>query len=371
MKLKNQFLIAGLFAAAACTSQNVAEPTPELTDEVAAEETGQTPAGLEAQGWSKVRPGGDVACTDGSEFYFMVRPGRAEQILFYLEGGGGCWNKASCNPEGTPTAKLNLIDQEEPDEGIFDADNAENPFADYTSIYVPYCSGDVHLGANDVVYPGTDDTDQPLPVFHRGRANAQSAIDWVTQNYAAPDTIFVTGVSAGGVPTPLYASILANNYEDARVASLGDGAGGYRRKGALPGRLENWGILNHLNAVPAFEDISEDTWSYEQLYINGAEAHPDITFARFDYSADPAQWRFLSGNSEYDTLLGNMLANNDDIRDAVPNFRAYIAEGEAHTVMQKPEFYTLTSSGVRLVDWVAQLASGEPVDDVLCEACTR
>ncbi|WP_321490218.1 pectin acetylesterase-family hydrolase [uncultured Hyphomonas sp.] len=323
----------------------------------------------QAAEWRKVFPGGDTRCTDGTEFHFMVHEADPKELLFYLEGGGGCWNKASCDPNGSPTAKLNVADQKDPTEGIFDFSNPKNPFANYTVVYVPYCSGDVHIGDNYIVYPGRDETDPPLPVYHRGRANVQSAIDWVSAHHDELDDIFVTGVSAGAVPTPLYASILSDRYSDAKISSLGDGAGGYRRASPMNDRLGDWGVFNQINTVPGFENLTPSTWSYEQIYVAAAKQHPDINMARFDFAADPAQWRFLSGNSEFDTLLENLVANNNDIRIGAPDFRAYIAPGAVHTILQKNALYETTVNGVVLVDWIAALAQHAPEEDVKCNEC--
>lgn len=357
-------LFGGLVTLSGCESK---APAPSAGTNAGVVQPAETaPAETD---WTQVAPGGETRCTDGSEFHFLVRQGDRESLVFYLEGGGGCWNKASCDPAGTPTAKINLAGQEAPDEGIFDFANPKNPFSRHTVVYVPYCSGDVHIGLNDVVYPGTDESDPPLPVAHRGRANVQSAMDWVTSNHETLNDIFVSGSSAGAVPAPLYASMLAGQYGDARITSLGDGAGGYRRATPMTNRLSDWGVFNHINNIAGFEDLSPPDWTYEQLYIYAARAYPEVQHARFDFASDPAQWRFLSGNSTYDTLLQNLLANNEDIRRADPGFRAYIAAGAEHTILQKNALYELTTEDTPLIDWVSAIASHKAVDDVTCSEC--
>ena len=59
-------------------------------------------------------------------------------------------------------------------------------------------------------------------------------------------------------------------------------------------------------------------------------------------------------------LLGNLAA----IRATTPNFRSCLLEGSAHCALPRPEFYTLTSGGVRLRDWVAAQAEGRPVPNL-------
>jgi hypothetical protein len=47
-----------------------------------------------------VLPGGNTRCifSDSSPFAFQVIPGDSDKLLFYFQGGGGCWNKLSTSP---------------------------------------------------------------------------------------------------------------------------------------------------------------------------------------------------------------------------------------------------------------------------------
>jgi hypothetical protein len=59
-------------------------------------------------------------------------------------------------------------------------------------------------------------------------------------------------------------------------------------------------------------------------------------------------------------LLGNLAA----IRASSPNFHSCLLEGSEHCALPRPEFYTLTSGGVWLRDWVAAQAEGKPVGNL-------
>ena len=317
--------------------------------------------------WSRVSPGGDTMCSDGSEFFFLTHAGDPDKLVFFLEGGGGCSESSSCDPEGQPTYKMTLQDQPMPATGIFDFDNSENPFSDYSMVYVPYCTGDVHIGDNDAVYQRPNG--ETFTVHHRGWPNAKAALDWVFDRSFAPDAIFVTGESAGAIPTPIYASLLADQYGNARIVSLGDGAGGYRYERPVTSQQDRWQMFNFVTQVPGFGDLTPENWSFEQLYIQAGQAFPEITLARFDFASDAAQSWFLGSNSENETLLENLHENNADISKSLSDFRTFIAPSDAHTVLGKRAFYSLSVNDTRLRDWVADLAIGERVDDILCEGC--
>lgn len=363
---KNIALTLAFIAASACSTsvQPISTGEQNGTSEVS---TISTPLSAE---WTKITPGGNTMCSDGSEFFLMTHQGDPEKLLFFLEGGGGCSASQSCDPEGDPTYKMSLTGQPVPHAGIFDLQNPENPFAQHTMVYVPYCTGDVHLGSNDTVYERAGSDEPEFTIHHRGRVNAQSGLDWAFENMSEASDIFVTGESAGAIPTPLIASLLADHYPDAQIASLGDGAGGYRYATPVTTQLTRWGILEHLNTTPGFETITPGTWSFEQLYVTAGQAHPNMALARFDFALDNAQSWFLGTNSQNPTLLENITENNADIQMATPQFRSFIAGSDKHTIVAGPGFYALQSQGKPLKDWVTSLANHEPVESFRCLDCT-
>ena len=54
------------------------------------------------------------------------------------------------------------------------------------------------------------------------------------------------------------------------------------------------------------------------------------------------------------------------ITAGAPTFRSFIAGGVKHVVLPYPEFYSYQAGGVRVRDWIADIADGKPVDDVDC-----
>jgi glyoxylase-like metal-dependent hydrolase (beta-lactamase superfamily II) len=334
----------------------------------------QTPgiASLSA-GWHEFSPGGETRCSDGTPYKFYARPGAVEDLLIYMQGGGACWFRENCDPAMEPTYKINLANDQPGAFGIFNFDNPDNPFADYSVVIAPYCTADTHLGASDTVYPPVEDGQEPLTIYHRGRANMQAVLDWTFDNVPDPERVFVTGSSAGSIPSPFYAALVADHYPNAKVAQLGDGAGGYRRAANNDARPDRqWGTFNYINSEPGFETMSRETFNYERLYIAAAKAHPEILFAEFDNAEDAVQKRFLALSGQTDVKLQQALeANHGDIQAEVINFRAYIAGGAGHTILGRPDFYTAAANGTAVRDWVAGLASFADVTDVTCQDCTQ
>jgi len=364
-------------AALACAP---AEEAPEPVDL-------EAPLADLTEGWNTITPGGSTTGSDGSPFRFFVRKADSTRLVFYLQGGGSCWNAETCDPRSRRTYTRTAIEEirspsgAAPEEGALHGiaafNHPENPFADHSFVFVPYCTGDVHIGDRDTVYevPATEEEPaRQVTIHHRGYTNGRAALDWTYEHFPGPETVFITGSSAGSIPSPVYARHFAENYPDARVTALGDGAGGYRDlTGARP--HESWGTLAALSHFENMNEVDSDNFSFEALYIQAAKAHPEATFTRYDTAEDDVQIRFLeiAGADVSGGLQPLLDANEADIDAALEgqdNYRSYIAAGELHTIMLRPQFYTYESDGVKIRDWVASLAAGEAVDDVHCGDCT-
>ncbi|MEC7975271.1 MAG: pectin acetylesterase-family hydrolase [Pseudomonadota bacterium] len=353
----------------ACSTQNSglnSAPTEASTTQVPATTNGSVAE------WQEILPGRPAVCSDGSDYKFLTRAGNAKKLLVYMQGGGACWFRKNCDAQMQPTYTINVDQLKGYQTGIFNLDNPANPFADYTVVFAPYCSGDVHIGSSDTVYPGLTPEQQPLTIHHQGRANMQAVLDWTYANVSKPKQIFVTGSSAGAIPSPFYAALIADHYTQATVTQLGDGAGGYRRMNNDTRPHESWGTFNFITNEAGFGDLQSDTMTYESLYIAAAKQHPNVQFAAYDAAQDSVQKRFLalSGQTDVD-LLEAISANQADIRAEVSNFKSFITGGASHTVLARPQFYTYAANGVSVRDWVTALANNQPIYDVRCVKCDQ
>ena len=325
------------------------------------------------QSWTSFSPGGATTCSDGSPYKFWVRQGNPEKLMVYLQGGGACWFRENCDPQMQPTYTMSIPANFQPWEfGAFNTKNPDNPFADYSVVYAPYCTGDVHLGAKDTIYDPVEEGQKALTIHHQGRTNMQAVLDWTYAHVPNPEQIFVTGSSAGAIPSPFYAAIVADHYPAAQVAQLGDGAGGYRRINADSRPDRQWGTFDFLHDEKGFEGLDETQFNYENLYIAAAQAHPEITFAEYDAAEDAVQKRFLALSGSKDVaLLEALQANHADILAAVPNFRSFISGGTSHTILGRPEFYAYGVGTQSVHQWVSSLANFEEVANVSCSDCAK
>jgi pectinacetylesterase len=324
-------------------------------------------AGLQP-GWNRIPGAAGTGCAQDSTYAFYVRPGDSRRLMIYFDGGGACWDNRTCDLQERYFTRQIDSSEDRPAElaGILELSNPRNPVRDFTIAFAPYCTGDVFLGTRTVTYGGPD-TRPPEPRFqirHQGAANAESVLRWVFDHVTAPDLVFVTGGSAGAVATPFYASRLAVHYPRARVVQLGDGAGGYRAP-AVPAILAHWGAVQLLRQEPAFRALDTAALNFETLYVVASRTTPHVTFAQFNTSEDAEQLGGLSLSGVRGIPLEQLLRDNfTDITRANPRFRTYTGPGQVHTILRRPEFYTLVVDGVSFRDWVARLLEGGQVRNV-------
>jgi Pectinacetylesterase len=315
-----------------------------------------------------VAPGGGTVCSDGSPYRFFVHRGDASRLLLEFEGGGACWSGATC---GADVYNRRVISDPEAArqagqlQGVYDRNNPENPFKEYTHVYIPYCTGDLHWGNASATY--MDPAGTSLAIQHRGAANAATALNWAAENVRSPSQVVVAGCSAGGYGAALWSATIARAYPGARMVQLADSAAGVVPEGFFSTPFSNWNVSD---AWPSFipglalDRVDPATLTLPRLYTSIATFFPTASFSQFNTRSDSVQIFFYAlskgsiSASDGAEWSARMNANVDQISAENPNFRAYLAPGTEHCVINRPSFYTQSVGGVKFSDWVRTLLGG-------------
>ncbi|MGH7436887.1 MAG: pectin acetylesterase-family hydrolase, partial [Polyangiaceae bacterium] len=210
-------------------------------------------AGAAPSGWSFYQIAG-AQCRDGSPTGFYVHYGTAQKLFIYLEGGGACSSASFCShnpstmnqsfPGGAqsqgqtiggsiaafsttpqqpylPTPASGLNPAYSP--GIFDFTNAANPVKDWSGVYVPYCTGDVHFGTADNVTIPAQGLLAALPNQHFvGHLNLQKFIARIVPTFPSVTQVLLTGASAGGFGAGLNYGMVQDSFGAIPVTVLDD-----------------------------------------------------------------------------------------------------------------------------------------------------
>lgn len=328
---------------------------------------GAVPSGKSSRGpggWVQIQTGNGTGCAFGTPYSFFYREGTdAGLLLIYFQGGGACWDWVSC---------AGLFDSSvEADElsgygGIFDNQNPRNPFREFEMVFVPYCTGDVHVGNITRTY-GDDPSVQPIS--HNGYHNVRAVLEWLSTRDIHPRTVVVAGASAGAYGALFYTPEIARQFSHAHIVMLGDSG--------VPLLSDNAKVLHTWNADSVLDLLWRHKRSDEgdrdllrEAYLQASREGPGVRIAQITSNHDAIQSAFylVSGSPNWRTATYKLLA---DVSGFAPRFRSFIVEGADHGLLRTDAFYSYVAGGVYLWQWVGDLIRGKEVPNVRCAECTE
>lgn len=355
---------------------------------LAAHFTPNAAAAPEASTWQRIQPAPvtidghryEPTCSqaEGSDptFAFWYRQGTAEGLVVYFDGGGACWDDASCaaprfarapqDPRAIYKSELIPADEVSRMRGIFEINEARNPLRDWSMVFIPYCTGDVHSGSNTARYRDPQ-TGKSFTIQHRGWDNAQVVIHWMRNHVAQPGRLLVSGSSAGAYGAATHYATLRDLYPRSRAVFLGDAGQGVTTPGFVAYRNSNWNYQLPTKIFGQKPRLTDD----EDLVARLAEHFPNDRFAQYTTAYDANQRGFfamMGGQKSCDAWTSQM-SRELERRERVGNFRAYLARGETHTILRSPLFYTESSAGTPFAEWVAALFAEQSPSNAACTDC--
>jgi hypothetical protein len=328
--------------------------------------------------WEKVEPDGDTVCADGSEYAFWERPADPDKVVFYLDGGGICFDATSCANANTPTSGERAgpdydpnVEGENPgnEGGMFDLSHPDNPFGDYSFVYVPLCTADSHLGNSTRAYSAE------ITIEHKGFVNGTAALDYLAEHYPDATQVVVVGKTAGSVAAPIYGGLITDLLPAAQVMVFGAQSGAIPNDPNLNTEIlsEQWNAFDNIPAWEVNEGLTASDWGPLTFWSQAGLHDPDMVLARFDYAYDPHAAEgvaYLTGNEIEPADLVTLMDDNEAaIEAAGVVMHSYTAPGEGHGILEFELFHDMEVNDVRLVKWLEALLAGEPIGDVHCDPC--
>jgi len=340
-------------------------------------------------------------------FRFFVQTGVSSKLLILHDGGGACWEAKTCSapfdvlppPNGIYDRTVSEFVDEEgdfffasgtPAGGILDSTSSDNPFKDWTKVFIPYCTGDVGWGNQDTryAYPSINrPKGQPFfTVHHRGYANIRAVLRWVEDRYSGqtPSKIMIAGTSAGAYAAPLVilpeVKKLFPSVQDTYV--IADSGNGIVTDQFISDAKANWGLdrtlPDYLQEVFAQGANGLPVRLYGQLAVR----YPTTRFGQFQNAYDGIQTVIYNIMKNIDNpalwndsgaLLASLIEWSASARLAVNlsawalNYRFYTAAGTEHLVLVNvppgagfcsDNFDTESSAGGLLFrDWVNDMVN--------------
>ncbi len=347
-------------------------------------------------------------------FHFYYRKGTVAKTLIYFNGGGACWNGATCltsltipvTPTTRPAYNPSVIDENNPEilSGIMDSTRPDNPLKDWNMVFIPYCTGDAHIGSKDEIYTdpsGIINSGNPVTIQHRGFDNFMAVREWLKQQSDRTTTtqILVAGSSAGAYGALMNFSRIHSIYpKTTKISLLSDGGVGafinqFLNTVFKPGgpwgtehTLAYWipGITNiaNNNALNFFTNLTKGIErhfaSSKFAYVTSAWDSIQMLFLNIMRKTDmgvndPNQWFNLPPATAVEWNLRMLATLNTNVLFN-PNAKYYIGAGTYHValldVFVPGIFYSEKSAGnIYLKDWVNRLITDDkkhPLINLMC-----
>lgn len=245
--------------------------------------------------WHTVDLGGATLSGDGSRYVIFVRKGESNNLLIQFSGGGACWDGFTASKPIAFRRMLLGYTRElrayyfkslsrlfpKALAGIADAGDAGNAFRDWNIVFIPYSTGDLHIGNTTNAYPHNGKT---RTVHHNGRNNCSAALAWVFDNFTDVGKVLVSGESSGAWGAAFYAPTVADHYAGKQIYCLSDGVGLVS---------DRWGEL----ADTVWKADTERTLGFKI----GTDLFEDALLHRTDSTA--RNIKYLHSNTLYDDTL--------------------------------------------------------------------
>ncbi len=182
----------------------------------------------------------------------------------------------------------------------------------------------------------------------------------------------MAGSSAGAVAAPLFAGLASDLYPDAKISVVADAAGAYPSNPFINSTIASlWGSFSILPDWPVNAGLTMEDWGVTELIIQTGLHDPNIRFARFDNAFDATQLSFAALAGFNAANMDQLIRDNEErIEAAGVPVSSYLAPGLDHTILGKPEMYTLAVEGVSFNTWLTEfLSATSPTEDVTCTKC--
>jgi hypothetical protein len=344
-----------------------------------------------------------------NSFRFYFKQGKSKNLLVFFNGGGACWDDATCVTSlalgDRPTYNPSILSENSPigAGGIFDDENRKNPFRHWSKVFIPYCSGDIHIGSSEQVYTDktgliTGLTNSPVLIKHHGFDNFMAVREWLKSEFKTTShknkkqkikNLMVTGSSAGAYGATLNFPYLQSAFPKINATLFSDAGEAILTNGFIQAVLTNNSVWQVNETLPQLFNEALGTFSADSfntdIISKLSETYPKSRFAQYTTTLDAVQVQFLKIMTELD--LGNDNPSNWGLSESdflyfyewnlrmetsltylsenTDNYQYYIGEGSIHTILtdafSTPEvphpFYAESSAqGVPFTKWLARFS---------------
>lgn len=312
------------------------------------------PIAAPAETWTFV-PVPDARCANGTSTGMAVNlSNKSKRVVFYLQGGGTCWEAAAC-AGGAATHITDTMGEQAvlaeaqaaPLQVLFSRTDPANPFRDASFVYVPYCTGDLHAGTKAHTY----DWFGPKVVHHVGARNLDAYLARVAPTFPGADRLWLIGASAGGYGATFHWWRVQKALPWARVDVVNDS--GLAIDTAADGRYGTMQTTWKIEFPPGCPDCAQHLGSVLTYQATVLAAPRRYGLMAYLHDQTIGLYFSLSGPQIQKAL--------EALRASAPkHVRTFHLPGTPHVVLATPG--VKTSDGTSAQAWLQALAGDGPWD---------
>jgi hypothetical protein len=321
--------------------------------------------------WSEIILDGDKwgsMCGDGTDFAVHIRlapeGNPLDRVIVGLQGGGVCLFEDDCRARMASNPGLFNAQDDSPLGSGLVSDDTDNPFANWTKVYLPYCNQDVFIGGG--IIESFSDFDLPRYGTINLRAGMSAARDiiWKQMDEEGdsgfrPDELIALfgGFSAGGYGALYNYHWVLDDLLWPRTAAFPD-AGGALDNGSLAGvrglgaiKIPAWGTMPYLPPYCFVGDCAVGPDNYRAISPRLKQV-PEQQYLILSNQKDNTQQgdAFFSDEAQWIDAMRSAYCDTKDL----PGIQWYLTSDSVnsiHVVSIRDEFYYGDVAGERMVDW--------------------
>jgi hypothetical protein len=306
-----------------------------------------------ADTWTWVDVPGAV-CGNGSKTGVGVNlhPG-ATHLVILLNGGSACTDATSCwGPNSSSTymqgfgaTQFSMLSPN--GLAIFTRmASAGNPWADADWVFVPFCTGDFHIGTALAMLAPAADGGSPIPTYFYGAKNIAADTAALASSLKGLTHVWLVGVSAGGFGAFLNQQNVTNAFPGIPVDIVDDsGPAVQLYGGADVVSLVPWGVQLPTGCTGC--------QTLPDIYAFDRKTYPNSKFGFLTYQTDSQlPTAFMVSESAFamqiQTFISSMASD--------PNAKSFQAASTGHVVMAGAD----ATANPYILPWLTQMANDDP-----------
>lgn len=319
----------------------------------------------------------DVAgsiCRDGSPTGIGVRVKEKKKWMIYINGGGACFNDVTCssNPSSFNEADMFDLYNTFSGVGIFNAEDERNPVKDWSIVFIPYCTGDVHSGEN----PNASVNGVAEPQQFVGHQNFIKIMEYIAPylKYHGVEEVLLFGMSAGGYGVYLNFLNVINNFPNVKITVINDSGLVTTDDNVFSSCLQLGFAVQYNLPIPT--DMTDCCGTPElglaNVYEYTKKYYPQHNFGFISSYEDITQRFFLSfgynncaggapgGRIPGDEFKQALIDLRENILKPKSEWSTFFVNGQTHCLFNSNElYYERTAGGKHLYEWVDALLKGQ------------